>query len=598
MYMPTNPIAPTNPATPATPAKAGAIAPTSTTAAPTSPQGAITPAPKPKVTQHQKQPPDTSPTKKATLTKQVFDPRFGANYAPLEIRFLTGACADQVLDLGFNIKELSMSQSANWEKGQGQTIQVGHNFVNISPWSFNLTWEYWGLWDDVHQLAALCQHLRVIDPKLSTPPKLQFTFGSATIDPVVCTDNLDIKFDTPLPEDKGMRHATITATFELEAGQGTKHQYAPPLAPNALSDRIRSMTETERERQGVIGVARSTLAPCLGKKGSEKVANLLKNNKIGDEATLLSLDANTFVQLATAGTIPKETLKKPEFQEKLKRDLAFRMAKTENGTTPSTSEQLARALEGGDPSFLPEQFTRTQSERRMDTKGTETVKDSTLYERIAGDYQTILGAITDQKLSPNDDIFNPTKNPTAQGRLTATAGCGLDLKNNGAPKIARTEGSDAVLLSGINQAISKAKTDEEIKKLFNLPENTPETVIRKIKNGVPYKTKDEFLSHSSYNQLGITGHSLWSSFGSHESAQLTEVNKFMTKEGLTDDDIKKRFEVGDDIAKKLRNNGKPFASKEEFLKATSPDTQGIDGKGNESWLNFARNAATATTATP
>lgn len=114
---------------------------------------AITPSPKPKVTQHQKPPADSGPTKKATLTKQVFDPRFGANYAPLEIRFLTGACADQVLDLGFNIKELSMSQSANWEKGQGQTIQVGHNFVNISPWSFNLSWEYWVLGDDVHQLA-------------------------------------------------------------------------------------------------------------------------------------------------------------------------------------------------------------------------------------------------------------------------------------------------------------------------------------------------------------------------------------------------------------------------------------------------------------
>jgi hypothetical protein len=46
-----------------------------------------------------------------------------------------------------------MSQSQNWEKGQGQTIQVGHNFTNVSPWSFNLNWEYWGLWDDVHQLA-------------------------------------------------------------------------------------------------------------------------------------------------------------------------------------------------------------------------------------------------------------------------------------------------------------------------------------------------------------------------------------------------------------------------------------------------------------
>jgi hypothetical protein len=573
--MPTNPIAPTNPAT-STPKTAA----TST---------AITPAPKTNITKTQKQPADTTPTKKATLTKQVFDPRFGASYAPLEIRFLSGACADQLLDLGFNIKEFSMNQSQNWESGKGQTIQVGHNFTNVSPWSFNLNWEYWGLWDDVHQLAALCQHMGTIDPKLSTPPKLQFSFGTATIDPVVCK-SIDIKFDTPLPGNKGMRHATVTATFELEAGQGTKHQYSPPLAPNALSDRIRNLTETEREREGLIGVTRSTLAPCLGKKQSEAVANLLKDNKIGDEGTLLGLDANTFIQLAVAGTIPKATLAKPEFEEKLKNDLAAQMAKAENGTTPATSAQLTSALLNGDPSALPEKFTSSQSERRTDAKGVETVKDTTLYERIAGDYQAILTAVKDQKLSANDDVFNPIKNPTAQGRLTATAGCGLDLRNNGAPKIAKTEGKDAVLLAGVNQAISRAKTDEDIKRLFNLPDNTPETVIRKIKNGAPYQSKDEFLAKSSYNQLGITGHSLWSSFDSHESAQLTEVNKFLATENLSDDDLKKRFGVDNDVAKKLRNNGKPFASKEEFLKATSPGSNGIDGKGNEAWLNFEQNA--------
>jgi len=573
--MPTNPISPTNPVTPAPKA-----ATTST---------AITPAPKTNITKTQKQPADTTPTKKATLTKQVFDPRFGASYAPLEIRFLSGACADQLLDLGFNIKEFSMNQSQNWEPGKGQTIQVGHNFTNVSPWSFSLNWEYWGLWDDIHQLAALCQHMGTIDPKLSTPPKLQFSFGSATIDPVVCK-SIDIKFDTPLPGNKGMRHATVSASFELEAGQGTKHQYSPPLAPNALSDRIRNLTETEREREGLIGVTRSTLAPCLGKKESEAVANLLKDNKIGDEGTLLALDANTFIQLAVAGTIPKATLAKPEFEEKLKNDLAAQMAKAENGTTPATSVQLTAALLSGDPSALPGKFTTSQSERRTDTKGVETVKDTTLYERIAGDYQAILTAVKDQKLSANDDVFNPIKNPTAQGRLTATAGCGLDLRNNGAPKIAKTEGKDAVLLAGVNQAISRAKTDEDIKRLFNLPDNTPETVIRKIKNSAPYQSKDEFLAKSSYNQLGLTGHSLWSSFDSHESAQLTEVNKFLATENLSDDDLKKRFGVDNDVAKKLRNNGKPFASKEEFLKATSPGSNGIDGKGNEAWLNFEQNA--------
>jgi hypothetical protein len=107
---------------------------------------------------------------------------------------------------------------------------------------------------------------------------------------------------------------------------------------------------------------------------------------------------------------------------------------------------------------------------------------------------------------------------------------------------------------------------------------------------VPYKTKDDFLAKSSYNQMGITGYSLWSSFSSHESAQLTTLNSFVTQAELSDDDIKKRFGVDDAIAKKIRNNGKPFATKEEFLKATSPDSTGIDGKGNEAWLNFEKNA--------
>jgi hypothetical protein len=580
--MPTNPIAPTTAPAPATPApKATATTTASTTA--------ITPSPKPQVTQSLKKPADETPNKKATLTKQVLDPRFGASYAPLEIRFLTGECADQVLDLGFNVQEVSMSQSVNLEDGQGQTIQVGHQFNNVSPWSFNLSWEYWGLWEDVFQLAALCQHMQKIDEKLKRPPRLQFTLGVAVIDPISC-NSLDIKLDKPLPRDKGMRHATVTATFKLEAGQGTKHQYSPPLAPNALSDRIRSLTETEREKQGMIGATRTALAPCLGKEGSEKVANLLKDNKLGDDSTLLSLDPNTFIQLAVAGTIPKETLAKPEFQEKLKTDLAARIAKSENGVTPSTSQQLAEALQSGDPALLPGQFTTPSQDTRVGAKDAETTTSTTLYERISGDYQTILTAIKDQKLSPNDEVFSPLKNPTAQGRLTAAAGCGLDLRNNGAPKIAKTEGSDAVLLAGINQAIANAKTDDDLKRIFSLPDNTPETVLRKLKNGVPYKTKDDFLAKSSYNQMGITGYSLWSSFSSHESAQLTTLNSFVTQAELSDDDIKKRFGVDDAIAKKIRNNGKPFATKEEFLKATSPDSTGIDGKGNEAWLNFEKNA--------
>lgn len=140
MFVNTNPLAPI-------------AVKTATNSSKSTTSSANAPSPKPKITQPQKQPADTTPTKKATFTKQVFDPRFWASYAPLEIRFLTGACANQVLDLRFNIKEFSMSQSANWEKGQGQTIQVGHNFVNISPWLFKLTWEYWRLNDDVQQLA-------------------------------------------------------------------------------------------------------------------------------------------------------------------------------------------------------------------------------------------------------------------------------------------------------------------------------------------------------------------------------------------------------------------------------------------------------------
>jgi hypothetical protein len=523
--------------------------------------------------------------KKSTIKEQEREP-WSKKYSPLQIRFLTGAYKDQLLDTGFNVKELTTAQTAEWEKGKSSSIRVGHNFVSISPRTFNITLEYWSLNDDVQQLVENNAHLHEITDASVTPPKLQITFGTATIDPLICT-SLSFKYDSPLPDNKGMRHGTADLTFELNAGVGTKHQLAPPLAPTPLRDFKESITRAERERQGTLNSAKRKLAECLSEDSNKQISDVLDNNKLGDESAIASLNSDAFINLAIAGSIPKEILERPAIQEKLRQDLAQQLAVNESGITPGVSPQLKEAILSGDGSLLPTTFTDVQTITVQGKDGVLTTKSQSEFEQLSGDYQKILTSISEQKLDSSSTIFNTDSGVTATERFNKIGACGYTLRSSGAPKVKDVQGSSQVTLSGINHAISLAKDDEEIKKLFGLPEKTPETIIRKIRNGQPYKSKEDFFRDASYGQ-GITAASLWSSFDQNETATLSGINTEITKEGVSDDDLKKKFGIDDKQLAGLKNKGKPFASKEEFLKAIQP-VDSLEGKGNEVWRNFQIN---------
>jgi hypothetical protein len=510
--------------------------------------------------------------KKATLQKQEREP-WSRDYSPLQIRFLTGAYKDQLLEVGFNIKELTTSQSAEWEKGKNLSIRVGHNFVSISPRTFNLTLEYWSLNDDIQELVENTAHLHEITDNSVTPPKLQFAFGSTLI--------------APLPNKKGMRHGTVDLVFELDGGAGTKHQLAPPLAATPLADYRQRTTRAKRQRQGTIDSAKRNLAECLSPESNAKIGAIFEENRLGDPTAIAALPADSFINLAIAGSIPKEILDTVEIQEKLKHDLAQRLAETEEGVVAGGNvvQNLAAAILSGDSSALPDDFTQQQASSYEKAEGIMATKTESVFEQISADYQNILTAIREQKLDSSSPIFQVKNSTTGIQRINAIGKCGINLRNLGAPKAADIEGKNSTLLAGINNAISLAKNDEEIKKIFNLADNTPETIIRKIRNSQPYKTKDDFLRDSSSNSLGITGVILWSSFSNHENNVLTDINTFIKKEGVSDDDIKKRFGVDDGQLAAIKNGGKPFTNKEEFLKAISKENP-LNGKGNNIWRNF------------
>jgi len=105
---------------------------------------------------------------------------------------------------------------------------------------------------------------------------------------------------------------------------------------------------------------------------------------------------------------------------------------------------------------------------------------------------------------------------------------------------------------------------EKVIELFGLPPDTPETVIRKLLNSRPFRDKQDFLDRATPNQAGISSYVTWSNFAQKETELLEKLNSALLT--MTDEDIQKIFDVSDATEiTKLRNSGKPFKSKEEFV---------------------------------
>lgn len=529
--------------------------------------------------------------KPATLTKQKRDPRFSPEYNPLEIMFLSGAYQGKILDVGFNIQEFSESQSAEWSDCEGTNIKVGSNFVKITPRTFSLKFEFSDIREDIRQLVEAIAHTQEIDGKSKTwtPPLLRIVVGGTTISPVVCTQ-FDITYDEPLPDKKGFRHGSVSMSLKEIAGQGTPAQFASPLVSQEtyLQTYAKNTSEQDKSRMGQIQTTKALLAPCLGEEMSNQIAEIIDNKKSDDIETLLALSPEAFLSMVTAGLISPETLKDPRITEKLKRDLATNIAKSEPGVSPVFTREVAQAIMTGDPSSVPDFL-------KVPIRG-ESISQ---FEKMVADYNVILQAMIDQKLDNSDPIFGKPTDKGATGKATDTSantmidlfGCALKMRNLGSATLGNkstNNESDTATIKAINRALSNQKLkDAEVAKMFGLAENTPETVIRQIRNSGPYQSKEDFLKKLAINRNGVTGYVLYQNFNNREAANLKAINELVTKQGVTEDEIKKAFGANDEQAKLIMNKGKPFKTKQEFLdklaKAGNPPDL---APGYTLWENF------------
>lgn len=526
----------------------------------------------------------------STIQKQKLDVNTRPPYTPLMITIMEGAYANKVLDLGFNVVEWAESQNIEWSDTEGQGIQQGTTFKSIGPQTYSFKLEFWDNNEDIRQLVKNVKHIVELTDGMSRPPLLQLKIGHATIDNVVCDGSFSEHYDTPLPTGKGFRHGTVDISLKLVSGKGSATALNPVLSRTPLLDYKNKTTQTDRAKQAVNAKTTKLLAQCLNPAGSEALQSILDNNQLGNVNALLALPADTFIQMATAG-ISADILKNPQIQAKIKTDLATLMAKNEDGINPTQVSALATALKSGSPIGLPAQFNAPQAIQITNPDGTTTVQNKSLFELVNGDYQTIANAIQTQALNPDSPVFDPAVNPTAAARLNQTASCGLSLRAAGGLLIANPTASEAAVIAGINNALSnKNLSDADLKKLFSLPVNTPETVIRKLRKSGPYNSKSDFLQKASGYQQGLTGYTLWSGFDKVDSSTLSAINTFFkvdpkTNTGPTDDEIKKAFGINDDQLVIIKNGGKPFKNKQDFINKLSSQP-GLEGKGNTIWLTF------------
>lgn len=526
----------------------------------------------------------------STIRGSRLDPRSGPTYTPLTITITQGTHANQVLDLGVNVFELSESQNANWEDNQSLSIRVGSNFKNLSPRTFTFSLDFAHETEDIRQLVENVAHIQEITSRTLAPPYLQVRIGLSTIFPVVCT-SFEPKYDSPLPFNKGFRHATVNLTLKLIGGKGSIHQLGPPLASTPLSDYGHNTSVAEQNIQGSIGAAQALLIPCLGQSGSDEITNLIKNNQLSDVAAILKLSPKAFVEMAIAGIDPK-VLKYPAIQVKLSSDLALVMAQNEPGISTNNFKALADALISGDPSHLPSNLTTTFSVTESDGT-TNTTTQQSIYSLTSRDYGVILAAIQSQKLNPTDPIFD-SKNvsgssATALKRLNNIGSCGLSLRVNGSPTVGNVTESEANLLSTINNTVNDSSiSDKQLALFFGLAPNTPKTVIDKIRNSGPYTDKNQFIANASNGQSGYTGYTLWSGFDKVESNAMSAANALLNKPGVTDNDIKKAFNLNSDTEASAIK-GQSFNSKADLLLAlASANSGGSSTDANKYWLAFKK----------
>lgn len=453
-------------------------------------------------------PVDANPYGASTLKKHEWLNGKSIRYEPVTVLFLTGDYAGKTLDLGYNVPSLKESATADWRPIDTRGVRGGVEFHNLSTNNIDFTLEYWSDIFNVRQLLSNLSHLKEITGKEKSPPQVQIKIGGDTLDPFVCT-KIDTECSNPLPGDGGYRKGTANLSFILQGGSNTKHATGKPLGATPLSDVARTESESEKARAGEVARIEALLAPCLGSEGSDAVKELVENNKTEDPDAIAALPPRTLVNLAISGLSP-EILADPDVQAKLSQSVAQLLAETEPGGNPSQFSQLAQSLQSGEPNGISGDIV---------TPGTD---GTTTFNRMVGDYNTILESITNQELGSDSPLFDRNANPTAGNRINNFGSCGMTLRQaggiaGGAPNestiASPLDTEEKAKLDNINQFFQDNPSHEQLTVRFELPPDTDKEFSKCLIAGRPFDKRRGFEDEVTRCSGGkITGGSMWGRF--------------------------------------------------------------------------------------
>lgn len=539
--------------------------------------------------------PETIPSK----TEFKGTEKYRSDPQPLRIVFLTGkyqgkafgrATSDKEAthDLGINIQEFSSSASANWNEGSGESqgIAVGATFKNLSARKISLELDLYCLEEDVQHYVENLYHLLEIDRvsgkavvgAKTAPPLLRLSIGMSVFDPVFCTSISD-KRSGPMHESGdyqgGFYHATVSLEFQTLDGKGSTHQNGEPRADTPLKRDYASQTQEERQKEGSIKVAEETLADCLSPDENKELIELLKNEGISDFGRLSGISDNGFLQWAIAGGLKTEDFADSTIQSKLNQSVANRIIATEPGLqnlSQAERDAIALALISGDGSGLASEIA---------------------FDRLHGTYTTLTTAIKNQDLNNDSDIFGSGETYSDdRDTIVRIGGCGLQLRGTGLPIQPAGQASantEAMNIESINHLLAnKQITDKQLIEILSLPKDTPETVVRQIRNAYPYKNKADFIAKVKSDRMGITGYGAWNSFDKEESANLENLNTLISNPETTKDQIKEAFGITDDnLAETIKNSGTGFTNKQQFID-TLVKSGKTEGQSYQLWVDYWR----------
>lgn len=455
-------------------------------------------------------PVDGNPYGESTLKEMGWEDGRSLRYQPLTITFLTGDYAGQVLDLGFNVSELAENQTATWGEVEAKGIRGALQFDRLSSRTFNLTFEFWSNNDDVRQLVENVAHVQEITGKEKTPPFLTVKIGKAVITPVVC-ESFAPKYDRPLPNQLGFRHGTVTLGLKLQGGANSPHATGKPLSATPLADWSRKNSEGQKETIGQLARVEQVLAPCLVGEDIAPLNNLISNRHINDPAAIAALPPRSLVNLAVSGLNP-HVLSDPAVKTALADALAFTMARGEKGGNPSQFDAIAQALKGGDGAGVSGDVI---------TPGTD---GTTQLSRMQADYKLLLESIQNQTLGADSPVFDRSTNPTAGGRLSGAASCGMNLRSAGGlaekppnadnPTAKPDPAQEKAKLDALNKFLAGKPSKDEIGLRLKVPKTEASKEFADcLINAQPFESKDNFDAEVGRCSGGkVTGASVWSGF--------------------------------------------------------------------------------------